>query len=356
MKLINISYLLCMIISVICFFLLHSVDAKIVFVHNGSLYVMNDNGRGIRRLTDNQFWESRPRWSPDGTKIAFNRNLDKKDYQKWQMFVMNADGTNQQQLTDSNEGSKNGSPAWSPDGQHLAFSSNRSGRAEIHVMDLQSQKVTQLTGIEKETGSYTPDWSPDGKEIVYGRSVRRGRGLSDKNIWVMAADGTNQKPLLPDPDREEFTIFRSYPHWFPDGQRILFVESRGPEGQRIKRFVIQRRNGGRKEIDMNEKIGGRWVGSGACLMDDGRAILFSAGLLDVPEKDHFHNIYRYEIATGKLRRLTDPKKLPYNESGPDWVAGPLSVSPQEKLPTQWADIKTLYGIETSTENKKDASQ
>ena len=109
MKLINISYLLCVIIWVICFFLLRSVDAKIVFDYNGSLYVMNDNGRGIHRLTDNQFWEGAPRWSPDGTKIAFRRFLDKKDYQKWQLFVMNADGTNQQQLTDSNEGSKNGS-------------------------------------------------------------------------------------------------------------------------------------------------------------------------------------------------------------------------------------------------------
>lgn len=78
-------------------------------------------------------------------------------------------------------------------------------------------------------------------------------------------------------------------------------------------------------------------------MDGGRAILFSAGRLDVPEKDHFHDIYRYEIATGKLRRLTYPTKFPYNESDPHWIAGPLPVSRQGKLPMQWGNIKAIYG-------------
>lgn len=355
MKLINTSRLLCVIICLICCCLVCSVNAKIVFNYNGSLYVMNDNGRNIRRLTDNQFSEDSPRWSPDGTKIAFERSLE-KDIQKYQLFIMNADGTNQQQLTDNNEGDQNGRPAWSPDGQHMAFKSNRSGRSEIHIMHFQSRKVTQLTGIEEETGSSTSDWSPDGKEIVYGRSVSRGGGLSHKGIWIMSADGKNQEPFLLDPPANAPSLFRSYPCWAPDGQRILFIESRGAAEQRVKRFVIQHRNGPRTEIDINEKIGGRWVGSGARWMDGGRAILFSAGRLDVPEKDHFHNIYQYEIATGKLRRLTAPTKFPYNESAPDWIAGPLPVSRQDKLPMQWGNIKAVYGIKTSSEKENHTSR
>ena len=347
----NASFILQMLFIFCCLTMLFapsSADAKIVFIYNGSIYVMNDDGSGIRRLTDNQFWEWEPRWSPDGTQIAFERNLE-KDRQKWQLFLMNADGTNQQQLTHNGDGEKNGAPAWSPDGQHLAFASNRGGRLEIHVMDLQNRTVKKLTGIEKESGSYSPDWSPDGKQIVYGRFVRKPAGLSHKNIYVMDSDGKNQRPLLPDPPENAPSLFRSYPHWAPDGKQILFLESREKQGQKVKRFVIQRENGRRTEIDMNPKIGGSWVGSGACWMDNGRAILFSAGRLDVPEKEEYHDIYRYEIEGGKLRRLT---KHRYHDIQPDWVEGPLPVSPLGKLPTCWAEMKTLYGLKMFAKNQK----
>ena len=324
----------------------HSIaNAKIVFTYNGSIYVMNDDGSGRHRLTDNQYWEGAPRWSPDGTKIAFERNLE-KDIQKYQLFIMNADGTNQQQLTHSDEGKKNGAPAWSPDGRHLAFKSNRSGRLEIHVMDLQTLQVTQLTGIEEESGSYTPDWSPDGEEIVYGRFVDRGKtGLSHKNIWIMSADGQNQRPLLPDPVADEKTsVFRDGPLWFPDGKRILIYEDGFDRTIIPQRYVIMSKTGKRiEEIDLDKKIGEQWVSSGESLMDSGRSILFSAKRSDVPEKKQNHDVYRYEIMTGKLKQLTTHR---YNDFEPDWVEGPLPVSMQGKLPMQWGDIKIAQFLTT----------
>lgn len=311
-------------------------DAKIVFEYNGSIFVMNDDGSSVRRLTDNKFWEDSPRWSPDGTQIVFERNLE-KDIQKYQLFIMDADGTNQRQLTHHGEGDRNGDAAWSPDGRSLAFKSNRSGNLEIYVMDLASRETKQLTDGD---GAYSPNWSPDGEEIVYGQFVRKP-GLGHKNIWLMSADGTNQRPLLPDPDKNEPTLFRYAPLWFPDGQRILMHETGFDQERHPKRYVILSKKGRRiKEIFIDdEKMGGRWVGSGECLMDDGRSILFSAGRLDVPDKDRFHDIYRYEIKTRRLRRLTRHR---YHDSQPDWIAGPLSVSPQGKLSIQWGEIKERY--------------
>lgn len=71
-------------------------------------------------------------------------------------------------------------------------------------------------------------------------------------------------------------------------------------------------------------------------MDNGRTILFSAKWREVAEKDPDHDIYKYEIATRRLKRLT---REPSFDRNPDWIEGPLPVSRQGKLPTQWGEIK-----------------
>ncbi len=335
--------ILCLLILL---FVPRGADAKITFSAYGSIYVMNDDGSGRRRLTDNQFWEFGPSWSPDGTQIAFERSLE-KDIQKCQLFIMNADGTNQQQLTHT--GKTNRNPTWSPDGQYLAFNSDRNGDTEIYVMDLENRTVKQLTGLQKNSGSHEAHWSPDGKEFVYTRFISVPAGLHPVNIWIMSADGTNQRPLLPDPAPGDPLAFRVYPHWSPDGKQILYLESKGQLEDPVKRFIIQRKNGVKRRIDITKKIGGDWVGSGLCWMDDGRAFLFSAGRLDVPKAKEHHDIYRYEIEDGKLRRLTTH---PSNDIQPDWVQGALPVSPQGKLPMQWGDIKAVYDVEVALEVEK----
>jgi len=86
---------------------------KIVFRRpvsgNYELYVMNADGTNQVRLTDNTVYDSTPAWSPDGTKIVFSRSSGGED----EIWVMSADGTGETQLTDT-PGAFEGEPAWQP--------------------------------------------------------------------------------------------------------------------------------------------------------------------------------------------------------------------------------------------------
>ncbi len=312
-----------------CFFLFcfqSGVAAKIVFGSNG-IFVMNDNGGGRRQLTyKDDAWA---RWSPDGQRIAFHRSDDNND-QIGDVYVIHADGTDLQCLT-PHYGGLTRMPAWSPDGQRIVFNSS----GELHVVELSTRNITQLTGIEEEHGASAPDWSPDGQQIAYEKFIKRP-GLHHKNIWVINADGTNPRPLLPDPKPEDPTIFRSRPRWSPDGRRILFTES---IGEWRSRLVIATIGGNMSVLDLKEKLGDRMLIHGTW-MDDGQSILFGAELYEDAQKNldiYHYNLYRYELETGRLRKLT--RNTSVKNTNPDWVSGALSVSPAGKKKLMWGMVK-----------------
>ncbi len=115
--------------------------------------------------------------SEDG-KIAFTSDRDGDE----EIFVMNADGTGVQQLTDNDD--SDWFPVWSPNGKKIAFHSDRDGDFEVFVMNADGTGVTQLT--DHDDSDWIPVWSPDGKKIVF-TSDRYG----DREIFVMNADGSN---------------------------------------------------------------------------------------------------------------------------------------------------------------------
>ncbi|HEX8072836.1 MAG TPA: S8 family serine peptidase [Pyrinomonadaceae bacterium] len=92
------------------------------------------------QLTNNPADDTAPAWSPDGTKIAFASNRDDASYE---IYVMNADGSNVRRLTNSPGADL--APAWSPDGSQLIFSSARDGNAELYVMNADGTGQTRLT-------------------------------------------------------------------------------------------------------------------------------------------------------------------------------------------------------------------
>jgi len=74
------------------------------------IYVMKSDGTGVRQLTDNDFCDYYPRWSPDGSRFVFNS--DRHEANRWEVYVMNTDGTNVHRVTNSPSGITAIAPVW----------------------------------------------------------------------------------------------------------------------------------------------------------------------------------------------------------------------------------------------------
>jgi Tol biopolymer transport system component len=193
------------------------------------IWTMNADGSGVTRLTGNDFNGFRPVWSPDGTQVLFTGfgegllvvNKDGSGQVKvadgqmgaWspdgkqivyiggpdgddEIYVMNADGSKQIDLT--NSPGNDDLPSWSADGKHITFSSDRSGNGDIYVMGADGSRVTRLTTDTEAEG--WPSWSPDSRFIAFNRGPTAD-GLKD--VWVMNADGSDQRDLTNDPTDNE---------------------------------------------------------------------------------------------------------------------------------------------------------
>lgn len=174
---------------------------------NYEIYTINPDGSGLKRLTDSQFSDTTPSWSPDGLRLAFAS--DKPD-DIFEIYVMNADGSEISRLTTNSAEAR--TPAWSPDGTRITFVSNRDGDDEIYVMNADGSEQTRLTYDPGEDRA--PVWSPDGARITFN-SNRDG----DFEIYVMNADGSDLTQLTNSP-------VNAWPAWSPDGEHIAFNSNR----------------------------------------------------------------------------------------------------------------------------------
>ncbi|MDB5390975.1 MAG: exported protein of unknown function [Planctomycetaceae bacterium] len=91
---------------------------------------MRADGTDVRRLTDNPFQDSRPRFSPDGQRIAFTSHRDGNA----EIYVMLADGSAPQRITNSPD--RDDYAAWHPDGQRLVIVGEREGMQDLYLIDV----------------------------------------------------------------------------------------------------------------------------------------------------------------------------------------------------------------------------
>jgi Tol biopolymer transport system component len=129
-------------------------------------------------------WDSNPRFSPDGRRIAFSSGRSGGVEEIW---LASADGSGARQLT-RGPGTRQTLPAWSPDGRHIAFeSTGPKARADIWVIAADGGVPRQVTTDPGDENA--PVWSRDGRRI-YFLSTRDGVGsLSGRDIWQVPFEG-----------------------------------------------------------------------------------------------------------------------------------------------------------------------
>jgi len=176
------------------------------------IFVMNADGSSQTQLTFGDQSDQVPTWTPDG-RIVWSRRTGPG---QWDLWIMNADGSDQQRLT-----SLDGAELWpsvSPQGNRLVFAGTHvGGRFHLFTMRLDGSDVRQITSDELE--DWAPDWSPTGNDIVFTRehlAPETSAGV-DEDVFIVHADGTSLRQITNRPDRAEI-----FPVWAPDGKALLY--------------------------------------------------------------------------------------------------------------------------------------
>ncbi|HEV7364961.1 MAG TPA: hypothetical protein VGN76_03865, partial [Gemmatimonadales bacterium] len=249
---------------------------------NADIYVMNQNGKKITRLTTDEGSDAKPAWSPDRTKLAFVRYPIAGGSE---VYVMNADGTGETLVASGSD-----EPDWSPDGGRIAVSESQTGG--IVIMNADGSNPRRIPDPRPFYLASEPEWSPDGTRIAF-LSTESGGGTEE--IWVMNADGTGAQPLTTAGQNQQ-------PAWSPDGSRIAF------QSERVGRLQIYIMNAdGSAQTQLTNTAGFNAVPSWS---PDGGQIMFAS------TRDGNYELYVMNPDGSAQTRLTT---TPEDESWPAWA-------------------------------------
>ncbi|MFC1565881.1 TolB family protein [Candidatus Neomarinimicrobiota bacterium] len=210
--------------------LLHRVhenqkETKLVFqedfgdntFHDSEICLINSDGSGYQRITNNTWLDAYPSWSPDGTMILF---LSWQDYPNntLDIFVMDANGTNLLELYDS--GYHDADCSWT--NSQIVFT--REG--QVWIMDDNGTNARQVTNYEfagqqgnanLPLGDYDPRLNPSGTVICFDRMIDDQSTSGNYNFYTININGTSETPIT-NTGWQQFMA-----EWSHAGDRLLFM-------------------------------------------------------------------------------------------------------------------------------------
>lgn len=234
---------------------------RIAFVNNATghkeVYIMDYDGEGLKRLTDDRSIDLLPRFSGDGRRLAYTSYKDGNP----DLFLLDLETGRASTLSDeqglniaggfSNDGSKllmtlsrgkspnlylkdlttgkvqrltshfgaDSTPTFSPDAQQVAFVSDRSGNPQIYLLDLTNKQTRRLTSMN---WCDSPAWSPTGEWIAF---AGRAHNKDKMDIFLVDVTGSQVRQLTHGEGSNED------PAWSPDGRLLAFSSTRSGRSQ-----------------------------------------------------------------------------------------------------------------------------
>ena len=257
----------------------------IVFDLLGDIYTMPVAGGTPTRVAEGMAWEQLPRFSPDGTRIAFTSDRGGGD----NIWIMDANGANKFELTDEKFRLLS-QPSWSPDGRFIVarkhFTTQRSlGTGELWLYSLAGGSGAALVerkskALQKELGE--PVYSPDGSAVYYTRNVTPGpifEYAQDSNgdvfdiekvdvatgvVSTVASGAGGSIRATPSPDGKRLAFARRV-----NGQTTLFVKDLTSGAERALPAALDR--------DLQETWAVHGIYPTMDWLPDNRTVVFWAG-------------------------------------------------------------------------------
>ncbi len=206
-------------------------------------------------------YDSDPQISPDGTKIVYERHFADIFHDRWRsnLWIVNYDGRDDRPLTTGDF--SDSFPRWSPDGTRVAYISDRDGHPQIYVRWMDTGQTAEITHLTHPPMGIS--WSPDGKDIAFTSFVPgsptvlahlpspppgakwqpqpllahklvwrfNGRGRIPNGyiqIFVVGADGSGLHQV----SRGDYNFSGAFgggaPRWTPDGKDLIFSANLRP--------------------------------------------------------------------------------------------------------------------------------
>jgi len=267
------------------------------------IWVADSNGHNPRQVTSDSseaVVHSNPRWSPDGSKLAFRR------VDKIKSDIVVADLGSQAATRVTNDNVLDMDPAWAPDGRHIYFASSRGGGINLWRIGISAGGQPDGAPQQLSTGAgddIEPTVSPDGSRLAFAV-----RGINS-DLWRLpVAPETGQPDGSPEPVVMT-TRVESRGSWSPDGKTIAFNSDRLGEMNIWLHSLADS-----AERQLTRGPGGDYQPEWA---PDGRSIVFfsaRAGNAD---------IWAVQVSDGRLTRLTNDPATdtnPFHSPDGQWIA------------------------------------